>query len=70
VDEAARGLTLALEALGGPGVWNGADGECAAALLAGLIEDGAALQWWRDRLQASGLFARLCGHLPSADLSV
>jgi len=43
VEEAARGLTLALEALGGPGVWNGADGECAAALLAGLIEDGAAL---------------------------
>ncbi len=43
VDEAARGLTLALEALGGPGVWNGADGECAATLLAGLIEDGAAL---------------------------
>ena len=43
VDEAARGLVLSLEALGGPDVWNGPDGEAAAALLAGLIADGAAL---------------------------
>lgn len=43
VDEAARGLVLALEALGGPDVWNGPDGECAAALLAGLVADGGAL---------------------------
>jgi len=43
VDEAARGLVLALEALGGPELWNGPDGESAAALLAGLIADGGAL---------------------------
>lgn len=43
VDEVARGLALTLEALGGPGVWNGSDGECAANLLAGLVEDGGAL---------------------------
>lgn len=43
VDEVARGLVLALEALGGPDVWNGPDGECAAGLLAALIADGAAL---------------------------
>ena len=42
-DEIARGLVLTLEALGGPEVWNGPDGECAAALLAGLIADGAPL---------------------------
>jgi len=27
-------------------------------------EEGAALKWWRERLQQSGLFARLCAHLP------
>ena len=43
VDEAARGLTLALEALGGQTVWGGPDGEGAAALLAGLIADGGVL---------------------------
>lgn len=33
-------------------------------------EEGAALQWWRERFQDRALFARLCGHLPGADLSV
>jgi DNA-binding transcriptional LysR family regulator len=29
-------------------------------------DDGAALRWWRERLQRAGLFARLCGTLPGA----
>ncbi|MES2152266.1 MAG: LysR family transcriptional regulator [Pseudomonadota bacterium] len=27
-------------------------------------EDGAALAWWRERMQRAGLFERLCSHLP------
>ncbi|MES2317870.1 MAG: LysR family transcriptional regulator [Pseudomonadota bacterium] len=27
-------------------------------------EEGAALKWWRERLQQPGLFERLCTHLP------
>ncbi|MFL6658516.1 MAG: LysR family transcriptional regulator [Massilia sp.] len=27
-------------------------------------EEGAALKWWRERLQRPGLFERLCSHLP------
>ena len=47
--EAARALTEAIEQVaaqagGGTGsLWSGADGECAASLLAGLIEEGEAL---------------------------
>lgn len=33
-------------------------------------EEGAALKWWRERLDEPGVFARLCGHLPSAGLSI
>lgn len=29
-------------------------------------EEGAALRWWRDRMQQPGVFARLAGHLPRA----
>jgi DNA-binding transcriptional LysR family regulator len=29
-------------------------------------DDGAALRWWRERMQRAGLFARLCGTLPGA----
>ena len=49
VTEAARALAEAMESVavqldGGAGsLWTGADGECAAALLAGLIEEGEAL---------------------------
>ncbi len=43
LDGAARSLTVLIEALGGPDAWAGPDGEAAAALLAGLIEGGAAL---------------------------
>lgn len=32
-------------------------------------EEGAALQWWRERLNDPTLFGRLCNHLPSADLA-
>ena len=47
--EAARALAEGLEAVGAQtdgatgGLWSGADGECAASLLAGLIEEGEAL---------------------------
>jgi DNA-binding transcriptional LysR family regulator len=27
-------------------------------------EEGAALQWWAERMQEDGLFARMCAHLP------
>lgn len=30
-------------------------------------EEGAALKWWRERLQAPGLFERLCRTLPGID---
>lgn len=43
LDRAARSLTVLVEALAGPAAWAGPDGEAAAALLAGLIEGGAAL---------------------------
>jgi ATP-dependent helicase/nuclease subunit B len=43
VDDAARGLTLALEALAGQDIWSGPAGEALATLLAGLIQDGEAL---------------------------
>ncbi|HZW15685.1 MAG TPA: double-strand break repair protein AddB [Brevundimonas sp.] len=43
LDAAARALTVLIEALAGPDAWTGPDGEAAAALLAGLIEGGAAL---------------------------
>jgi DNA-binding transcriptional LysR family regulator len=29
-------------------------------------DEGAALRWWRERMQRAGLFARLCGTLPGA----
>lgn len=29
-------------------------------------DDGAALRWWRERMQRAGMFARLCGTLPGA----
>ena len=29
-------------------------------------DDGAALRWWRERLQRAGLFAQLCATLPGA----
>jgi DNA-binding transcriptional LysR family regulator len=29
-------------------------------------EEGAALKWWRERLQRASLFAQLCAHLPCA----
>jgi len=31
-------------------------------------EEGAALKWWRERMQLPGLLARLCAHLPAASL--
>ncbi|QYF92423.1 LysR family transcriptional regulator [Massilia sp. PAMC28688] len=31
-------------------------------------EEGAALKWWRERLLQETLFARLCRHLPQADM--
>ena len=31
-------------------------------------EEGAALKWWRERMQLPGVLARLCGHLPTASL--
>jgi len=31
-------------------------------------EEGAALKWWRERMQQPGVLARLCAHLPSASL--
>lgn len=43
LDEAARALTVLVEALAGPDAWAGLDGEAAAGLLAGLIEGGASL---------------------------
>ena len=30
-------------------------------------DEGAALRWWRARMQRAGLFARLCGTLPGAE---
>ncbi|WLI87487.1 LysR family transcriptional regulator [Massilia sp. R2A-15] len=32
-------------------------------------DDGAALRWWRERMQQGGLFARLCAALPGANPS-
>ena len=29
-------------------------------------EEGAALRWWRARMQQDVVFARLCAHLPGA----
>lgn len=29
-------------------------------------EEGAALKWWRERMQQPGVFERLCGHVPGA----
>ncbi len=43
LDQAARALTTLIESLAGVDVWSGPDGEAAAALLAQLIEGGAAL---------------------------
>ncbi|MBF0665894.1 MAG: double-strand break repair protein AddB [Brevundimonas sp.] len=43
LDAAARALTALVEALAGPEVWAGPDGEAAASLLVGLIEGGASL---------------------------
>lgn len=43
LDDAARALTVLIEALAGVEVWSGPDGEAAAALLAALIDGGAAL---------------------------
>ncbi|MES2129899.1 MAG: LysR family transcriptional regulator [Pseudomonadota bacterium] len=31
-------------------------------------EEGRALSWWRDRALETGLFARLCAHLPGVDV--
>jgi ATP-dependent helicase/nuclease subunit B len=42
-DVAARALTALIESLAGTGVWAGADGEAAAALLSQLIEGGGSL---------------------------
>lgn len=42
-DAAARALTVLVEAIAGPEVWAGPDGEAAAALLSQLIEGGAPL---------------------------
>jgi DNA-binding transcriptional LysR family regulator len=33
-------------------------------------EEGAALKWWRERLLQGDVFARLCRHLPVAEMSV
>lgn len=43
LDAAARALTQLIEMLAGQNAWAGPDGEAAAALLAGLIDGGAAL---------------------------
>lgn len=43
LDAAARALTRLVETLAGPQAWAGPDGEAAAALMASLIEGGAAL---------------------------
>ena len=43
LDQAALRLVATVEALGGPRVWAGPDGDAASALLAELIEAGAAL---------------------------
>lgn len=42
-DEAARALTVFVEALSGPDVWSAPDGEAAAGLLSRLVEAGPAL---------------------------
>ena len=43
LDAAARALTALVEAVAGQNAWAGPDGECAAQMLSGLIEGGAAL---------------------------